>query len=105
MEFKCVVHTATQATSIPKEVKDDPENLLTRYNLSEDKGKIQPFDIFFTINQTSDEKEDEVMRIYADKLREYKSGQVFTIANNFSRARFYDRKRTLALPYQDEDDD
>lgn len=102
MEFNAVVHTATQSSNIPEECKNDPEFVITRANLSEDKGKIRPADIFITLNQTRDEQLDEIMRLHTDKLRDYKNGKPIRIANNFSYARFYDRKRTLAL--EDEED-
>lgn len=95
MEFNAVVHTATQSSSINEEQKNDPEFVITRANLSEDKGKIRPFDIFITINQTRDEAKEEIMRLHTDKLRDYKNGDPIHICNNFSYARFYDRKRTL----------
>ena len=97
MEFNAVVHTATQSSNIPEECKNDPEFVITRAQLSEDKGKIRPFDIFITINQTRDEMKEEIMRLHTDKLRDYKNGDPIRIANNFSCARFYDRKRTFLL--------
>lgn len=97
MEFNAVVHTATQSSNIPEEQKNDPEFVITRAQLSEDKGKIRPFDIFVTINQTRDEAKEEIMRLHTDKLRDYKNGEPIHIANNFSYARFYDRKRTIEL--------
>lgn len=97
MEFNAVVHTATQSSNIPEECKNDPEFVITRAQLSEDKGKIRPFDIFITINQTRDEMKEEIMRLHTDKLRDYKNGDPIRIANNFSCARFYDRKRTYEL--------
>ena len=103
MEFNAVVHTATQSSNIPEECKNDPEFVITRAQLSEDKGKIRPFDIFITINQTRDEMKEEVMRLYTDKLRDYKNGDPIHIANNFSCARFYDRKRTLEMDWEDEE--
>ena len=54
-------------------------------------------DIFITLNQTRDERKEEVMRLYTDKLRDYKSGDVIKIANNFAYSRFYDRKRTFCM--------
>lgn len=102
MEFNSVVHSATQSSNIPEECKNDPEFVITRANLSEDKGKIRPADIFVTLNQTRDEQLDEIMRLNTDKLRDYKNGKPIRIANNFSHARFYDRKRTMAL--EDEED-
>nr|DAN35650.1 MAG TPA: DnaB-like replicative helicase [Caudoviricetes sp.] len=95
MEFNAVVHTATQSSSIGEEQKNDPEFVITRAQLSEDKGKIRPFDIFITINQTMDESKEEIMRLHTDKLRDYKNGDPIHICNNFAYARFYDRKRTL----------
>ena len=103
MEFNAVVHTATQSSNIPEECKNDPEFVITRAQLSEDKGKIRPFDIFITINQTRDEMKEEVMRLHTDKLRDYKNGDPIHIANNFSCARFYDRKRTLEMDWEDEE--
>ena len=76
-------------------------------------GKIRPFDFFFTFNQTYDEKKMKDkrgrrtprLRIYVDKAREYDSGQTIPIITNFSRARFYDKVRTLSMiPDFDEDD-
>lgn len=101
MEFNAVVHTATQSSSIGEEQKNDPEFVITRANLSEDKGKIRPFDIFITINQTRDEQKDEVMRLHTDKLRDYKNGDPIHIANNFAYSRFYDRKRTIDMDWED----
>lgn len=101
MEFNAVVHTATQSSNIPEEQKNDPEFVITRAQLSEDKGKIRPFDIFVTINQTRDESKEEIMRLHTDKLRDYKNGEPIHIANNFSYARFYDRKRTIELNMDD----
>ena len=95
MEFNAVVHTATQSSSIGEEQKNDPEFVITRAQLSEDKGKIRPFDIFITINQTRDESKEEIMRLHTDKLRDYKNGDPIHICNNFAYARFYDRKRTM----------
>ena len=62
---------------------------------------MRPFDYLVTLNQTRDEKKDEVMRLYGDKFRDYKSGQVIHICNNFSYARFYDRKRTMATDWEE----
>ena len=105
MEFNAVVHTATQSSSINEEQKNDPEFVITRANLSEDKGKIRPFDIFITINQTRDEAKEEIMRLHTDKLRDYKNGDPIHICNNFSYARFYYRKRTLNMDFETDTED
>ena len=101
MEFNVVVHTASQSSNVPEECKNDPEFVITRAQLSEDKGKIRPFDIFVTINQTRDELRNEIMRLHTDKLRDYKNGEPIHICNNFAYARFYDRRRTLSLEFED----
>lgn len=97
MEFNAVVHTATQASNIPEELKNDPDFVITRAHLNEDKGKCRPFDLFITINQTRDERREEIMRLYVDKAREYRVTEPIHIANNFSHSRFYDRKRTMEI--------
>lgn len=104
MEFNAVVHTATQASNIPEEQKNDPEFVITRAQLSEDKGKIRPFDIFITINQTRDEMREEIMRLHTDKLRDYKNGEPVHICNNFSYSRFYDRMRTLNTDWDEREE-
>lgn len=105
MEFNAVVHTATQSSSIPEEMKNDPDFVITRAQLSEDKGKIRPFDIFVTINQTRDEMKEETMRLHTDKLRDYKGGDPIHICNNFAYSRFYDRMRTLNTDWDEKDEE
>lgn len=95
MEFNVVVHTATQSNNIPEEQKNDPDFVITRAQLNEDRGKARPADALITINCTRDEKRHEIMRLYIDKAREHRGNKVIHICNNFSRARFYDRKRTV----------
>ena len=101
MEFNAVVHTATQSSNIPEEQKNDPEFVITRAQLNEDKGKCRPMDVFVTINQTRDERKEEIMRLYIDKAREHKSGDIIYICNNFAYARFYDRKRTMDMDWDE----
>lgn len=114
MEQNVVVATVTQASNLASELKKDPAFVMTREYLSEDKGKIRPFDFHYTLNQTYDEMKakhafsEELaprMRIFADKLREYASGQVTTIITNLKRARFYDRKATIDTIIDFEEDE
>lgn len=114
MEFDVVLATVTQASNLPSDLKKDPNFVMTREFLSEDKGKIRPFDMFFTFNQTYDEMKNKdvngdsapQIRIYHDKIREYQSGQTTKIVTNFKRARFYDRKKTFetVLDYEDDEE-
>ena len=101
MEFNAVVHTATQSSSIGEEQKNDPEFVLTRAQLNEDTGKCRPMDVFITINQTRDERKEEIIRLYIDKAREHKSGDIIHICTNFSHARFYDRRRTMNTDWEE----
>jgi replicative DNA helicase len=105
MEFNAVVHTATQSNDVNQEEKNDPAFVLSRNNLNEDKGKIRPFDIFVTLNQTDDERRDQTMRLHTDKLRDHKNGDPIHICTNFDYARFYDRKRTLSMDFETESED
>lgn len=103
MEENLVLATVTQASNLPYELKNDPSFVMTREYLSEDKGKIRPFDFHYTFNQTFDEKKHKnekneyasIIRIHVDKAREYASGQTVPIVTNFSRSRFYDKNRTI----------
>jgi len=95
VEMNVVVVTFTQASSIPPSELNDPNFVITRYNISEDKGKIRPADLFITINKTKDEKDEQICRLYVDKAREHAGGQIIFIKHNLERARFYDRKKTL----------
>jgi len=103
MEFNVVVHTATQSNDIDFAEVNDPEFVITRSNLSEDKGKLRPADIFITLNTTVEESRNQVMRLYIDKARDHQGKQVIRIANNFKCSRFYDRKRTADLIDEEEE--
>lgn len=100
-EQDVIVISATQASSISKELLDDPDFVITREHLAEDKGKVRPVDMLISINRTPDERKARIARLYCDALREHDSGQVIKIAQNLSRTRFYDRKRTLELHDED----
>lgn len=95
VELNVLFHTPTQASSVDTKDLNDADFVLTRYNLSADKGKLQPFDGLISINQTRDEQRVGMARLFNDKLREHKSGQTMQIVQNLSRSRFYDRKATL----------
>jgi replicative DNA helicase len=102
MEFDAALWTATQSNDVARDMQNDNKFVLSRNNLSEDKGKIRPFDIFITLNQTDDEKKENRMRLWCDKLREHKNiPKTIHIVNNFDCSRFYDRIKSLALEEND----
>lgn len=94
VEFKSRGISATQASTVDPKLLNNPDYVMTRYNVSEFKGVVRPFSFFITYNQTADELEEEIARLHCDKLRNYKSGQTIKIYQNYNRDRFYDGKRT-----------
>jgi len=104
VEQSVIVYTATQASSIAKELLDDPTFVINHEHLAEDKGKVRPVDMLFSFNRTADERKSKIARIFVDVLREHDSGQIVTIAQSLGRTRFYDRKRTLELDLGDMND-
>jgi replicative DNA helicase len=102
VEQDIAIITATQSSSISKELLDDPDFVITREHLAEDKGKVRPVDMLISINRTPDERKTKIARLYCDALREHDSGQVIKIKQNLSRTRFYDRKATLNLIMDEE---
>jgi replicative DNA helicase len=95
VEQKVIFISATQASSVNPELLNDPTKVITRYNLAEDKGKLRPTDALITLNSTLEERKQNIMRLFIDKYREQKAGQVIHIYQNLKRSRFYDRKLTL----------
>lgn len=85
----------TQANDIRPDKFNNPDFVMTRSDISEFKGMIKPFSYFCTWNVTADEYTANVGRIYNDKFRKHKSGQVRTICTSMDTARFYDSHRTL----------
>jgi len=94
-EFKLATATATQANDIKPDKWNNPDYIMTRSDISEFKGALKPFSYFVTLNQTQDEYEAGVMRLFNDKFRKYKSGQTYRIFQSMRNSRFYDSKRTL----------
>lgn len=84
-----------QANDIRPDRFQNPDFVMTRADIAEFKLMLEPFSYFWTWNQTGDEYQAGVGRIYNDKFRKHKSGDVRMICTNFESARFYDKKRTL----------
>lgn len=103
IEFKCCVASATQANDIPAEKYNSEDFVMTRSHISEFKGCVKPFSNFLTLNQTDDEYEQEIMRIWVDKFRKHKkpSKPIYHYQSR-KNGRFYDAKRTLDTFYETE---
>lgn len=94
-EFQIAGATCTQSQDIKPKEKEDPKFHMTRSHLSEFKNAIEPFSLFATLNQTDDEYTNNVMRIFIDKLRNYKGKKIVKIVTNYRKDRFYNRKATI----------
>lgn len=101
VELNKVVGSCTQASDVPSEQLNNPLFVMTRHNVSEYKLIVKPFSYFFTFNQTNEEYENGIMRIYCDKIRKYKGKQTVTIAQCYQHERFYDRQRTMENYYKE----
>lgn len=99
VEFNIAIFSATQAATVATNLLNDPEFVQTRYHVSEFKGVIKPVSYFITMNQTSDEKDNSFMRLYVDKCRKYRSGQIVKIFQSYDRERYYNRAKTLQELY------
>lgn len=100
VEFNCVVVTAAQTCDVPIEVWNNEDRVIDRSYTEGDRTLVKPFSFVFTGNMTVQEKKEKKMRIFIDKLRDYKDSQmVFTIASDYDRGRFYDREKTMSLYY------
>lgn len=96
VELNTRIATADQAVGVPKEIWNDPTKTLDRYNIAGAKNLPDSFSFVFTGNQTEKELDENVMRIYYDKIRNYKpSEKVAKIITNYDHGRFYNHRRTM----------
>lgn len=95
IETKSRLVTATQASDIEFDLWNNPDWVMTRHNVREAKALPDSFPFFFTGNQTKDEYEMGLMRIYEDKIRDHKGNQIIKIFQSYRHGKFYDRIRTL----------
>ena len=96
--YKMAALTSTQANDISPKLYNNPDYVMTRSDISEFKGALKPFSIFITINQTDDEYENGVARLWIDKFRKYKKpNKPIRIAQSLDNSRFYDSRRSLQL--------
>lgn len=103
VEINAVGITATQASNVPIEIWNNPEKVIDRSYTEGDKTLVKPFSFVFTGNMTVLEKKEKRMRIFIDKLRDYKDSQlIFTIATEYDKGKFYNRKKTIATYYDND---
>lgn len=98
IEFKMLGVTATQASNVPIDIWDNCEKVIDRSYTEGDKTLVKPFSFVLTCNQTIEESKNNEMRIYIDKMRDYKgTQQVFKIVTDYEKARFCNMKATRDL--------
>ncbi len=78
-EYNASVWTATQTN---RESKDVP--VITDKHFADSYGKIRGFDLGYSLNQTLEEKEKGVMRIFTFKVRDGASEQLFRVSIDYS---------------------
>jgi replicative DNA helicase len=84
-----------QATIENREWLNDEKNVLTEYNCSEAKGLARPCTHLISLNQSSSERQEDMMRIHIAKSRFFKKGDTFKIATDYDNEIFYDAERTM----------
>jgi len=89
LEFGSRAVTACQTSDIEESLLNDPSWVIKRGNAKGDKNLVESYSYVFTGTQTSDEYGKDVMRLYVDKLRNYKAGQIFRIKTEYNFGRFY----------------
>lgn len=104
-EFDIPVATVTQASNIDREKWNNNQWVMGRENISNLKAMIDPFAYCFTLNQTEDENDQEIMRIHEEKMRHYKifsHSSTYYIAQDRDRGRFIDVAKTKELYWDEE---
>lgn len=103
MEEDVLIITATQSSVLSRELVNDPDFVIDREHLSEDKGKIRVVDMMISINRTKEEAKEKICRLHIVAAREmYAGDEPIYIKQNLSRSRFYDRKSTLIEFFEQE---
>ena len=103
MEENVLVITATQASSISRELLDDPDFVVTKEFLAEDKGKVRPVDMLISINRTRWEEKHGICRLFMDAMREHGGGQTIFIRQSLDFSKFYLKKATVENPVTAQD--
>ena len=86
-----------QATIENRDWLNNEKNVLTEYNCSEAKGLSRPCTHLISLNQSSSERIENMMRLHIAKSRFFKKGDTIHIATDFDNEIFYDVERTLRL--------
>lgn len=94
--------TTYQATIENRDWLNNERNVLTEYNCSEAKGLARPCTHLISLNQSSSERQENVMRLHVAKSRFFKKGDTIRIATDYDNEVFYDMQRSLNLQQIDD---
>ncbi len=86
-----------QANVPDPKLTEDESFVLTEHNCSEAKGVSYAVTHLVTLNQTSKERKERVMRLYFAKSRFFPQGEPIKIATDYEHERFYSPERTLNM--------
>ena len=86
-----------QSTIEDRDWLNNESNVLTEYNCSEAKGLARPCTHLISLNQSSAERKENVMRLHIAKSRFFKKGATIKIATDYDNEVFYDSQRTDSL--------
>lgn len=90
--------TTYQSTIENQEWLNNEANVLTEYNTAEAKGLARPMTHLITLNQSSNERANQTMRLHVAKSRFFaRSKDTIKIATKYDEEQFYDRRRTADL--------
>lgn len=86
-----------QATIENRDWLNDEKNVLTEYNCSEAKGLARPCTHLISLNQSGNERNEDMMRLHIAKARFFRKGDTFRIATDYDNEVFFDHARTLSM--------
>jgi replicative DNA helicase len=94
VERNCAVVVPSQTNRVGEDVK-----LITRRHLAEDFSKVMIADNLITFNQTKKEREDGIARLYVDKGRNDRTGDLILIAQNYGAGQFCTSSIRASMDY------
>ena len=86
-----------QSTIEDREWLNDERNVLTEYNCSEAKGLARPCTHLVSLNQSSAERKENVMRLHVAKKPVLQERRHYQDCHRLDNEVFYDGQRTLNL--------
>ena len=94
--------TTYQSTIEDREWLNNERNVLTEYNCSEAKGLARPCTHLISLNQSSSERQENLMRLHVAKSRFFRKGDTIKIATDYDNEVFYDAERSMSIRQTDE---